>query len=947
MNWKIRGRGHEATFFLPALVFLLLAASHVTAQTSTGAGAITTYAGSGLNVMCGAPSAFCPIGQSGFSGDGGPATSALLYSPTGIVVDAAGDLFIADTDNNRIREVTPDGVISTVAGNGQFGFSGDGGPAISAVLNRPSSVAVDTNGNLFIADSGNNRIREVTPPGVIYTIAGDGAAGPCLGIVSPTCVPFSGDGGPATSAQLNSPDGVAVDAAGNVFVADSGNNRIRKVAPDGMISTIAGNGTLSFSGDGGPAISASLNTPVSVALDAVGDLFITDKGNARIREVTPDGVISTVTAGLFEPWAVTVDALGNLFVADTLNQVIRKVTSARVTAIVAGNGTSGAPSGDGGPATSAALSDPTGVAVNAAGDLFIADSGNNRIRKVTGVAASGVPAITSISPAWGAPGAIVSATITGTNLSGATAVTFSGDGVTVKIGTGGSATSLPITIAISSGATGGPDTVTVTTAIGESSDYSGFTVAHPPVFSIADNGGVSLVSSGTSQATSAAGYAEILPDTGSTVPAGLAIFGFRKNGVLISETSVPAAPLIQSGRMYAEMNGSVDTGIALANPNEQSATISFYFTDSSGNNSAGDETVIPANGKISAFLSESPFHGGASFTGSFTFSSSVPIAAVALQGLVNERSEFLMTTIPVADLGAPPTILQGVFAQFADGGGWTTEVVLVNPTDATQTGILQFYPQGAAATVTIGGQTNTSFSYSIPPRTSQKLQTADAATLVSTGWAQILPAGGTGMPSGVAIFSFRDSGVTETEAAVLASQPDAGFSLYAERAGNFPETGSIETGLAIVNNGCLLLLCGPATVTLELNNLDGSSTGLTGAISVPPNGQVSLFLNQIPGFASLPATFQGVLTASSSAPRISAIGLRVRYNERSDFLITTTSPTYKATAPSAAPLYFPHVVDSGGYTTQFVLYDGGPGEASSGIIELFSASGGPLNILLQ
>jgi len=322
----------------------------------------------------------------GFSGDGGPATSAQLNYPRGVAVDTAGNLFIADTGNNRVRKVTPGGAIFTVAGNGTQGYSGDGGPATSAQLNYPNGVAADTAGNLFIADTYNHCVRKVTTGGVITTVAGNGTEG------------FGGEGGPATSAQLNAPSGVAVDTAGNLFIADRNNNRIRKVTPGGVISTVAGNGTQGFSADGGPATSAQLNAPLGVAVDTARNLFIGDYGNDRVRKVTSSGIISTVagneirgfsgdggpatSARLSYPYSVAVDTAGNLFIADTYNHCVRKVTPGGVISTVAGNGTYGF-SGDGGPATAAQLRIPQGVAVDTAGNLFIADTGNNRVRKVT------------------------------------------------------------------------------------------------------------------------------------------------------------------------------------------------------------------------------------------------------------------------------------------------------------------------------------------------------------------------------------------------------------------------------------------------------------------------------------------------------------------------------------------------------------------------------------
>jgi sugar lactone lactonase YvrE len=376
-----------------ALIILVFATSLIGAQTPPS-GIITTYAGSGITYNC---SAFhtapdCPqIGAYGFKGDGGPATSALLFNPGGIAVDATGNLFMADTNNNRIRKVTRDGVISTVAGNGQPGFSGDGGPATAAELNQPEAVAVDAVGNLFIADWGNHRIRKVirpavsvpSEPGLIFTIAGNGQSG------------FSGDGGPATQASLSTVLGLALDAAGDVFIADTGNTRIREVTPDGLINTVAGNGTFGFSGDGGSATSASLNYPYGIAIDAAGNLLIADHGNNSIRKVTPDGVISSIGVissdgvGIQQPTTITVDILGNLLVSENERNMVWEVSPAGVAFVVAG-GTGGPPAGDGGPAISAALNSPNGVALNAQGDLFIDDSGNSRIRKVTAVAAGGL-----------------------------------------------------------------------------------------------------------------------------------------------------------------------------------------------------------------------------------------------------------------------------------------------------------------------------------------------------------------------------------------------------------------------------------------------------------------------------------------------------------------------------------------------------------------------------
>ena len=311
-----------------------------------------------------------------FAGDGGPAINASLTSPVDVAVDAAGSLFIADGNNFRIRQVTSDGTIRTFAGTESSDALGDKIPARDAHLFDPFAVALDAAGNLYVADTRHDRIRRVSADGVIEIVAGNENSG------------FSGDGGPATKASLNFPAGLAADALGNLYIADTGNNRVRRLSPDGIISTVAGNGNQGYSGDGGPATSASLEQPYGLAVDGAGNLFIADKMNERIRRVTRDGVIRTVagngnrgTAGdggpateasLDHPRSVVVDSAGNLFIADAAT--IRRVTPDGIIRTIAGRGIGGF-SGDGGPASNATLTFPEGLALDDGGNLFIADSG--------------------------------------------------------------------------------------------------------------------------------------------------------------------------------------------------------------------------------------------------------------------------------------------------------------------------------------------------------------------------------------------------------------------------------------------------------------------------------------------------------------------------------------------------------------------------------------------
>ena len=309
------------------------------------------------------------------------ATSVPLYQPGGLAFDATGNLYIADTNDNIVREVNLSGIISTVAGNGEQGFAGDGGASTSALLDSPAGVAVDTSGNIYIADTHNNRIREVSS-GVIETIAGTGTAG------------FSGDGGAAASAALDYPTAVAVDAKGNVYIADTNNSRIREIV-GGVIGTIAGNGQQSYSGDGGPATAAGLDSPNGVAVDASFNFYVGDTHNQRVRVVAhTTGIVTTIAgtgakaftgdgaasgAALARPRGVAVDASGTLYVADSDNDRVRTISGANITT-VAGNGTEG-DSGDSGPSTDASLDTPRAVAASGGATVF-SDTLNNRVREV-------------------------------------------------------------------------------------------------------------------------------------------------------------------------------------------------------------------------------------------------------------------------------------------------------------------------------------------------------------------------------------------------------------------------------------------------------------------------------------------------------------------------------------------------------------------------------------
>jgi hypothetical protein len=434
-------------------------------------------------------STFAGSGTAGSSGDGGQAKLATLNRPAGVSVDSAGNVYIADAASNVIRKVTTSGVISTIAGTGVAGSGGDGGPAPAAQLNGPTDVVMTPSGNLYIADSNNHVVREVLTNGTIIRAAGTGSAG------------FNGDAGQGARAKLSSPEGLDVDSAGNVYIADSGNDDVRMLSPAGRISTIAGTTTRGFTGDGGPATSAELNDPLDVAVSA-GQVFIADAGNRRVRAVSPSGTIRTVAgtgfsgnsgdggvataAQLSFPTGLAVDAAGDLFISDFFSNVIREVNSSGIITTVAGTGAAGY-TGDGGPATAATLSGPSRVNLDSSGDLLISDWGNHVVREASllGAAAvapdapSGVTATaghSQIDVAWTAPASDGGSPITGYT------VTVTGGPTPQTVPVAAGLTSTTVT-----GLTNGTTytvTVTASNAVGPSSASAAAT-ATPTVAAVA------------------------------------------------------------------------------------------------------------------------------------------------------------------------------------------------------------------------------------------------------------------------------------------------------------------------------------------------------------------------------------------------------------------------------------------------------------------------------
>jgi sugar lactone lactonase YvrE len=910
-------------------------------------------------------------GKSGYGGDGGPATSAQLYWPTVVALDTAGNAYIADKANNRIRKVTPDGMISTVAGNGNPGFGGDGGLATTAKLFWPVGVAIDTDGSLFIADQSNYRVRKVTPNGVIRTIAGNGTKG------------FSGDGGPATSALLNSPSGIALDIAGNLYIADTGNYRVRKVTPDHIVSTVAGNGNYGFSGDGGLAISAKLYGPSGVAVDPAGNLYIADSN--LVRKVTPDGMISTVVGGgaqspsdgvlatsvrLNRLGGITVDLAGNLFVADTGFHRVHRVTPGGIISTLAGTGTNGF-SGDGGLATSAKLYNPSGIAMDPAGNLFIADYYNHRIRKVTPdgiittIAGTGSPnyngdggraVLANISYPKSVmvdtvgtlfiveayrirtvtPSGIIS-TIAGNGING-----FSGDGgpaISAQFGAVGVAVDSAGNLLIDDGYNSRIRKVTI------------LNMSKTLMLTAGGN-----ATSGTTglNATPQDGYSTVSINSGAA-PYGNAVFSFKQNGVTVTEAGVPASPPTAMARIFIDYRSSVaaiparvssgaidiNTGIAAVNSGSTYASVTYTLRNSAGSILSVGHGVVTPGAHFAKFIDQlkdiapdfilpANFQTSTHFA-SLDISSTQPLSILALRMTINQRSEALFTTTPIADLSKPSVDSLLFFPQFADGGGYTTSIILLNVSNRIETGIIQILDDKGNPLIVnqSGGAIGSTFAYTIPIGGAFRFQTDGFPIAANVGWIQVIPDSGTPTPVGGGLFGFNPQDVLVTESGIPAVGSTTHARIYVDLSGGH------NTGLAIAN---------PAKTNASIAITAFQSDGVTrvgtsqGPFLLSANGHGAHFANEL--ITGLPNEFIGVLDIVSSTP-FAALTIRSLINERGDFLMATF-PIANMILPAPSPIVFPHIADGGGYMTQFILISAGG--ASSATINYYDSDGLPLAV---
>jgi hypothetical protein len=446
-------------------------------------------------------------------------------------------------------------------------------------------------------------------------------------------------------------------------------------------------------------------------------------------------------------------------------------------------------------------------------------------------------------------------------------------------------------------------------------------------------------------------HALLQQNSASTVPvAGVAIIDESSNGILVSEAGVPASPQVTSGQVAAEIHATVTTGVALSNLTATNATITFYFNDAAGNQYGAGSLVLASNSQMHAYFDQAPFSllsalpssANGTFVGTFTFTSSVPVGVIALRGLTNELGVFLMTTLPVNPLNG--TAGPAVIPQLADGGGWSTEVILTNSSDTPEKGTLQFYAPGATGqtpqllnlktsqllNITVDPKVPMTFDYEIPANGTAILNTSGAGPSVQVGSTLILgqasSLGSGETPTAVAVLSFQNNGTTVSQISVPASSEGTAFRVYVESSGGVAQPGSVQSGMVIVNPSG-----SDITATINLTWIDGADTGLTQSVTVPAGGQVARFFDEL--FQQLPANFRGIARITAPSP-VDVAALRARYNQNGDFLMTTTPPLNENALPIGG-MELPHIVGTGNYSTDIVIF----GATGAGEIYMYSQDG--------
>jgi hypothetical protein len=875
--------------------------------------------------------------------DDGTATTARFWSPRSVWGDG-NSLYITDSMGAIRRVRISDGETSTLAGVSVYPIFQSpltDGIGATARFKTPWGIWGDGK-NLYVVDRLAYTIRKIViSTAEVTTIAGTPGIS---GFVD----------GPREQARFEFPGALWGDGT-FLYVTDG--STIRKLnLESGEVTTIAGaRGTVAEID--GIGLSAEFSGPSGIWGDGT-NLYVTDSQGGTVRKIALATGLVTTLAGTVtsRPYENdNIDGIGSaarfrspqgiwgdgpfLYLTDGQLGTIRRIRiSTGETDTIAG--TAGKLGSDDTSARASRFAQPTAVWGDGF-DLYVVDYLNYAIRKIAKASSASAPVLKSITPSLAMRGTTVTFTITGSNfVPGETNILVNGPdtkvlGLDVK-----SSTSLDVAVEIAAGTTIGARTIRVVQSSGTSNPIA-FEIG--PIidlstasFSISGRGGFSAITA-VEPGAATVGYARILGESGNPAPGGIAIYGNRNGGVLISEASVPSNSPIQNGRINFDSRDPTNTGIAILNPNDVPVRFTYTILPSPDGLQFFNNSFDLAPGQqLARFVDESPFFGGIGNTeGTLTFTASSPVSVIALRGLVNERSEFLMSTLPVTNLDALHDQAV-IFPHAVDGAGWSSRIILINPGDQTLTGRLQFVSQsGQPMTVVLDGVSGSEFQYSILGRGSKTFLTGNTSPDVRVGWIRIVPAAGAVYPDGVLIFSNKPGGAVASEAAVAASVPSFAFRLYVEK------NNGTRTGFAIANPNIL-----PAQVTYELTDMNGIGVGRAVTSSIGANGQVSMFIDELPGFENVPSTFRGVLRISTTGTGISVLGLRGRYNERGEFLISNSQPIDEKAPPNPSELFFTHFVQSGGFTTQFVLFPNG-NSSVGGTLEFFSQTGQRMQLPLN
>jgi hypothetical protein len=900
---------------------------------------------------------FAGNGASGYTGDNGPAVQAKVNRVVGLASDASGNIYLADQNNNVVRKVNPSGTITTFAGTGAPGFLGDSGPATQALLNQPSGVCVAPSGVVYVNDQLNHRVRAISTDGTISTVAGSGSA-----------LSF-GDGGPALAAGLENPIRCAVDQSGNLYIVDQNAHDIRKVNTSGVITTIAGiANSAGFGGDTGPAVAALLNNPTAITFDAAGNLYVTDQVNQRIRIIDTSGIINTVagnganafagdhgpaiSASLNYPGETAIDAAGNLFIVDSTNEVIRMVSGGIITT-VAGTPATVGNNGDGGPPSQAQFSNPFALTLDPAANLYVGDIGNNRVREITGLATAATPCTYTLSsggegfPAAGGSGSITITTgvgcgwsMTGAPLwiTGATAGSGNGTLTYQVVQNVGADRSVTVTVAgltynieqEAGSITGlsfvgsmphiaaeenwttlftlvnkGPSSAEARLSFfGDALDPTGNgPLAIPLAFPQQGAGSGTLLTS-TLDRTLPANASLVVTSAGAQVPPvlvgsaqlsatgpvdGFAIFHLipgAQEAVVPMETRDAASYLLA----FDNTNGVV-LGIAVDNVSSQAAVIPVVIRDQTGTviSAPGTTLSLAANGHTSFVLStQYPVTANIHGTIEFDTPGSGPISVLGIRTTPLGTTTTLTTIPALANVGTTG----GSIAHIATGNGWQTTFVLVNTGTTSAQVNLNFYadvtglplslplsfPLVSSSTTTVTSTVSQSLAAGATLLVQSAAPASDPAPTI--GSAQLTTSGNVG---GFVIFRYNPNG---QEAVVpLENRTATGFIIA------FDNTSGTATGIALNS-----VSAQSVNVPVIIRNDAGATIG-TDNLSLAANGHLAFTLgSSLAGFKySQTAGIRGTVEFDTPAgAQIGALGIRIP--------IAHTFTTLPALAKQAQPV---------------------------------------------